>query len=1126
MNDERGTIDDGSVHRSSFIAHRLSRADWRLIAVCAILAALSTFIAVRYWKSAFPQASIDFKYDRNSSRELAERVVRLQQIDVAKMKHAVRFDSDEQARIFLERSLGLDDAGRVMRDQVRVWTWHHRWFLPLVEEEVSVDVAPTGEIVAFTHVIPEDRAVADGGAKPPIEFLQRIGAKTSDLQLISTSERKLPRRVQRIYTFESKSIRPAGAGYRHVVTVDGNRVSGYAQRLKVPDAWLREYGELRSKNVAAGRVDSIFHAAIIIAVIVVFIVRLRRGDLHMRFMLAVGITGLVLVGGVALNSIPQQLAYYETNQSWGSLWGDIALRAIVESLGQAMLLIVICGAGEVLYRQRLPKQLAVPRVWSRRALASRRVFLSLILGYALVPMFVAYQTVFYLAARKVGAWSPADVPYDDMLSSAFPWIVVLFAGFSPAFSEEFMSRAFSIPFFQRILRSRIAAIVLSGFIWGFGHSLYPNQPFWIRGVEVGIVGVVCGFLMDRFGLLPLLIWHYTVDAVYTATLLFGSGNTYYIVSAAGASLIFAVPLVAAIVLYVRNRGFVPDDGLSNETIPVSPPPEHPEVERAAAEFPPPMPVTRKRLIVAGAAVLLAALMMTTRPPAVDDVIDYRITKEQAKEIARAHVPAAKAAYVIAAPVEGFRNWNAGSEREEGGAPGGFDSIAATYLVREGMRIEDLVNEFHNRVEAATWTVRFFTPMKKEEIFVEVDPRTARVVGYHKYQDEKNPGAALSQGEALSIARGAFARYDLDQSAFDVKEALTYPQPARRDWLFHFEEKTPIAARAFRRVTVRVAGSEVTQFNKHVYVPEAVVREAQTHTMLNLVLQAMWVIGMVGVMAMVIAGIVLASRGHGLPWRRALRWTAILSIIPLLSILSRYEQMLFGYSTSIAWETFRVRLVTDIVLQLGMQAGAIFLALAGLEAAVPYALSLARTEGRARFGRSAAIAAVTALAIFSIVTAALDWLDRLMPRAASIALAVSDAVATPFPALIDGAQGIFGALAISGAVVLFSLPMQKRPVFTVLLLFFAMVDPGVTAAQAPLMLVRAAVMALLFYVIGRYVLGANPLAWPLMIFLAATLQVALFLTQNHRTDLIANGAALIAFAATAVFWVVSPRSVDA
>ena len=105
-----------------------------------------------------------------------------------------------------------------------------------------------------------------------------------------------------------------------------------------------------------------------------------------------------------------------------------------------------------------------------------------------------------------------------------------------------------------------------------------------------MAGVAAGSV-DRFGLLPLLIWHYTIDAVYTATLLFRSGNHYYVVSAAIASLLFAVPLLVSIALYFRNRGFVPDDDLTNATMPaIARAPGVPSAERHPPF--PAMPVTQ------------------------------------------------------------------------------------------------------------------------------------------------------------------------------------------------------------------------------------------------------------------------------------------------------------------------------------------------------------------------------------------------------------------------------------------------------------------------------------------------------------------------------------------------------
>lgn len=1092
---------------------RLSKRDLLFLAFCIALAAGAIVVVARYFSTAFPEASIDFKYDRDGSGKIAGTLIPPQ---AKQWKHASSFDSDHYARIFLERSLGLERANAVMRDQVRVWYWHHRWFRPLVEEEVSVDVAPTGHVVGFRHVVPEDRAIPDGDAmRAATAFLGRIGV--SDVKLLDQSERKLPQRVQRIFTFESKSIKPAGASYRHVVTVDGMLVTSYSQRLKVPDAWLRAYRDLRSKNIAAGSVDLIFNLAVMIAALVVFIVRLRRGDLPLRFLIAIGAAGFILTAAVMLNALPTQLVDYDTTESYPAYLSRMAVLGFLECIGTAMLLVVICGAGEVLYRQRLPNQLAMPRLWTRRALASKRVFLALILGYALVPLFMAYQVVFYLAARRIGAWAPAEVPYDSALNTALPWVMVLFAGFFPALSEEFLSRAFSIPFFQRIVRSRLFAIVLAGFIWGFGHSTYPNQPFWIRGVEVGLVGIVAGLLMDRFGLLPLLIWHYTIDAVYTATLLFASGNTYYVVSAAAASLIFAVPLVVSVALYVRNRGFVPDDDLTNAAMPAPEPLEEPAEAEVAAELPPPIPVTRRHVVACVMAIALAALAIVFRPPSTQDVIDYRMTGARAKEIARAHVRE-PFTHAIVTTVEGFRYWDRDSPREDGGAPGGFDEVAATYLVRNGTSIPELNGILRTKLEAATWIVRFFTPMKKEEIFVEVDPRTARVVSYHKYQAEENRGPSLPQAQALAIARNAFAAYGVDAARFDLKEALSFQQPARRDWLFHFEERTPLGAQAFRRITVRVAGAEVTQFNKHVHVPESVRRDARAETLLNVVLVALKYAGIVAMLGLIVTGVVMASRAHGLPWRRALRWTLILAIIPIAANVARYEEMLFGYNTSVAWATFSVGLFTSVVRNIGLQLGLLFLALATLESAVPYALSILRREGRARFGRNAVVAALTAIAIAVTAGIALDWLGTVMPK--RISLGIDSALVTPWPALINGSQSLVAAIIISGAAAMYALSVRKyAAAITVTAVFLALLDPSVTPAEAPLMLLGALTAAALVWLLGRYVLNGNPLAWPLAIFLALILQIAAELLRNQRADLIANGIALLALSVITMIWMV-------
>jgi membrane protease YdiL (CAAX protease family) len=1120
---------------------RLDRADWLFLAVCAVIVAVSLFVAIHWFTEAFPEASIDFRYDRKASLRIAQPLIAAQRLDMRYMKHTATFSGDDNARIFLERSLGLAKASALMRRDVRIWWWSHRWFEPLHEEEYRVDVAPTGEIVGFGDKIPEDRALPspDVPAARAIaeSFLTRVGVKLADLQPVAQSERRLPRRMQRIFTYDSQAVHPAGAPYRFLVTVDGDRVSSYSQRIHVPDQWQREYRELRSKNLLAGNIDIVFMIITFIAAVVIFVVRLLRGDLPLRMLLGIGAAAIVLVTGVAVNSYPSALADYDTTSSFPAFLALFSAGALLQGAGYAMLLIVIVGSGEVLYRQRFPQHLAIPRLWTRRALASKRVFRSFILGYTLVAFFLGYQVAFYLIAEKFGAWSPAEVPYDELLNSALPWVVVLFAGFFPALSEEFLSRAFSIPFFERVLRSRVAAIVIAGFIWGFGHATYPNQPFYIRGLEVGLAGVLMGGLLVRFGLLPLLIWHYTIDALYTALLLLRSGNTYYVVSGALSSLVFAVPMLISIALYFRNKGFIPDDDLTNATIPTKPEPERPPRDESPVELPPAVPISRATVMVCVVAVAVAVAVVAMRIPSLDDVIDYRTTAADAKRIARAGAPAlgraalpgaAAPTHILAAPVEGFRSWEREAPREEGGAPGGFDSTAAGYALHKGLPMRALLDVMRTKIAAATWMVRAYTPLQKEEYFVEVDPRAARVIGYHKYQDEKRAGPRLEQRPALAIAEAAFPRYGVDLKAFELKEALSFQQPARRDWLFHFQERQPIVADVYRRVSVRVAGDEVTQFTNTVKIPDVVYR--QPTTLLNIVLALARLLGVLSILALIIAGFVLALRGGHFAWRRALRWTLALAIVPIASTAAGWEMSLFDYNTSVGWQTFVAGQWTSAARNVGLQLGVIFLAIAGIEAAYPGAFELRRRAARARFGRAALVGALATVALLAVRDGLLNLVTARFPNAAAVnPLGVPSSVAQPLPALLAIGQTIVHVILGSAAVALFVLALRSLrswgtwvpAAVAIAAMFLAGLEASATPTETPMMLAAAASLAVLAWAAARFLLQRNLLAYPLTIALVALVSSASFLLQNHRPDLFANAMAEIAAIAALVVWIAAP-----
>lgn len=1117
---------------------RFTRRDLVFIAICLVIFAGGLSIGLRYFNEAFPEASIDFKVDRGASRAIATEFLRARGLRTGEMRGSAQFEHDATAKIFLERSLGLEKANKIMGSSVRLWYWRHRWFVPLQREEYRVDVAPSGEIVSFAHLIAEESA-APGASEPAARtaaeaFLRTTGTDPARLRFVGSSERRLPKRVETTFTWESKELRPGGAPYRYTVTTRGTAIASYAQALRVPDAWQRDYTNLRSKNMAAGAVDQIFMTITAIAALVVFILRLRRGDLKVRFTLWSAVIGAVLVTASALNEFPSALAGYDTRQSFSAFVTGYIGMAIMQGVMLGLLLMIIVGAGEALYRERYPSLLGIPRLFGMRALRSRRVFFGFVLGYTLFAGFLAYQVVFYIVATKFGAWSPAEIPYDTILNTAFPWMAVLFMGFFPAMSEEFLSRAFSIPFFTRVLRSPLAAIIAAGFIWGFGHAAYPNQPFFIRGIEVGVAGVVIGLLMFRYGLLPLLIWHYTVDALYTSLLLFRSGNNYYVFSAALASLVFAIPMVVSLVLYFRNGGFEPDEELSNAAIGTAP--EAPRAAAAPETAATPVSVRPLRawhfaaavLAIAAAAALIAA---GTRE---EPVINYAIDRHEATAIAKRDVASRPGinlpARSVARPAEGFRSWDEESEAEDGGSPGGYDVIAAEYLLRKGVPIAAVARMQRESVEAATWVVRFFTAQQKEEIFVEVDPRTRRATGFHRYLDEAAPGPRLARPAAEAIATREFARYGLDRAAFEAREAHVFQQPARVDWLFHFQERKPLGAEAYRRVSIRVAGDQVTQFAKTVKIPEHEFREATRQTLLRTLLVIGKILGALLLLGLVVTGAVYAIRRNGFRWRAAAIAAAIFTPLVLGAMVTRYESVIQNYDTSIAWNTFLVIVLVGAAFMVAGQVGGAFLALAAIDSGFPEARGLASSRGRRAAGASAVILGLAAAGTVFAQSAAADMLPHWLPRITPLrGLVIPSEVADPMPVI--GALSDTILIAILGCAVVAMIailgrenPSSRRIWHTLaaVSIFLLALDSGASEAQMPVAVIRALVATAVMYGVPAFLLRDHLLAYPAALLTLTLARTGLDLLGNDRTDLVVHGWLLIALAVAFLGWMAMGR----
>ncbi len=935
---------------------KLNSSDFRTIAICALIGAVSLAVGVKYFSRAFSEAAIDFRVNRNDSQPIAEKFLAERSIRVEGYRHVAVFRYDDSAKVYLERTQGLERVTELTRGPVRLWRWTHRWFKPQQQEEYRVSVTPAGEVAGFSHTIPEAAAGASleaSGAREIAEkFLHDLMRRDlAGLEFIESVTHKRPARTDHDFTWRQKDVNLGEGQWRIEVDVAGDQVAGYYEFVKIPEQWSRDYSKLRSRNETAQQAAEVLLVIITVGMLVILVRRLRDRDVPMKLALVLGGVGAALYVLGQLNNFPMAEFGYPTTDSYSSFLANHLRNAVLAALGVGTWVFFLTASAEPVYRAAYPGLTSLRRGLGWRGLRTRSFFINNVVGITLTFFFFAYQTVFYLTAHKLGAWSPAEVNYSDLLSTKIPWVWVLFIGFLPAISEELQFRAFAIPFLNRILRSKAVALVLAAFIWGFLHSNYPSQPYFIRGVEVGIGGIVIGLVMLRFGLIAPLVWHYSVDAIYTAFLLVRSSDTYLMVSGVITAGIMLIPFAVSLVAYLRSGTFSDDAAITNESAGISRAPE----KEATTEALTPLvyvPLSKSRLILGGALIAIFSALALLPVQRFGKDTPVAVTRREALRVADDHL------------------------RQRGVDPASYRSVAwlsvnvdasAVRYIQQRRSIEETDRIYRRSSRLILWHVRYFRPLEKEEHLVVVETAAPQVFSYRHTVDEDAPGASLSLEEARAGASEFLAQKGYRVEDFDLQEKRDTKRKARLDWMFEWQIKpegpgaTLTVDDAHFRVRVDVAGNEVIGLSRYFKLPEEWERERSSTTLTNVLLYACSsILGML-ITGGVIVLFVRQVRQGAIRWRPAARVAGVMLIGFLLAELNQITQILQSYNTSVPLSTFWFSAVAGHVI--GPLAGALGLwVLIGMAASLcPDAWRLLDASARRVWRRDAAMAIAVALA---------------------------------------------------------------------------------------------------------------------------------------------------------------------
>ena len=913
---------------------RLTGTEKRALILWIALGLVGVWFAHRYFFQAFPEASVDFKIPRAEAQARAKQFVEGLGENLQGYQSAITFEVDEGAKTYLERELGLQQANRLMSSELNIWYWEVRLFRPLQEEEYRARVNPAGRIVAYEHKIEEARAspsLSREEAQADAErFLQkRLGTDLGAWQFLQeeANSQTRPNRVDWSFTWERKGFKAKEAPYRLEVGLTGNKIGEAQEFLQVPEAWTLGYKRLRNGNDTLAFVFAVPYFVLIGAAAWIAIVLSRKGQISWSLPIKVGMVVAVLMFLQSLNGWPLWAAQYRTTDSYVSFIASQIAFALFGALVTAGLTVtLILPAGEILYRGAQPDRLRLSKAFTLRGLRSKEFFSSAVVGVSMAAAHIGFIVAFYMIGSNLGVWAPQELNYENSASTVFPWISGVAIGITAATSEEFLFRLFAIPFFARLTRFRWVAVFVPAFLWGFLHSNYPQEPAYIRGLEVGLIGIVAGYVILRWGIVATLTWHYTVDASLVGLLLIRSDSVYFRVSGIVVALAALVPLAYSGIYCLRRGQFEAVDDLLNGAEPA------PEIELRQQTANAEKSIAGRRYdpLTAGSIGFLVACLIAGGLPGwklkQEQIGDYlrvsvnaRTAVERADAVLREHGLEPKSYYKTALFVEKM------------------DPTTNEYL-RRRISIEEINKIYAERAPGSLWLVRYFKDSDPEEFAVTLKP-DGSVHAFRHTLAEAAKGATLTKEEAITIAEKYLTEQkQIALSQWRLVDASSDKRPNRTDHTLTWQQQEPLDSQkdgkndptdhAYARLEVQVLGDQAVNYRTYVKIPEFFVREQEKRTLPR----TLFVVGRI-VLYLVLATVALVfyfkrmkTQPVHVPWRRLLIWGfsgfAAFAVSFLLG--NGIPELLGNYRTAFPFRLFLGTQIGVTILQGGFILGAIVL----------------------------------------------------------------------------------------------------------------------------------------------------------------------------------------------------------
>jgi len=831
-------------------------AFWIVFVLLSVAAAIFTF---RNFSTAFPLVSIDFRMDRAQALQSARMLAEKYGWPPMGFDAAAEFSGDQEVQNFIElEGGGKPELARILKNRIYApYRWRVRLFKEGDAHETLVRFTPEGDPYGFRVQLPAE----EKGASIPVKEAQQIAEDTArnewkidftTYKLVESSQETRPGgRTDHTFVYERQDERVGEGRYRLRLVVGGDKLTELTPFVQVPEAFTRRYEQMRSANDAISVASSIalFGPYLLGFCGIGLFFMIRQHRVLWRQGTFWGLFIAFLVGLDRLNSWPLMWMNYDTAVPASRFAFQQLMTAFGIFGAFGILLTISFIAAETLSRRAFPQHVQLWKVWSRPVSSSRTIFGQTLAGYLLVAPFFAYEVVLYFFAQgKLGWWTPSDTLVNpDVFASYLPSLSAIAQAAQAGFWEESLFRAAPLAtaaiLGEKFGRRRLfigVAMVLQALVFASGHAGYVNQPSYARVVELIIPSFVFGTIYLLFGLLPGIVLHFAYDTVWMALPLFVSTGARAHFEQAIVILAVLIPLWVVLVSRARSAKWteVPDDALNGAWMPpreaTSVPPEPaPAIETTSIR-----PYVMRWLPVAGLAGLIAWIAAT---PFHTDAPPIEISRGEAERMARDAL--------------GRRGERLDSSWEVLGRASSQPDQASRFVWQTAgrERYEKLLGTYLTPPSRLVRFARFQGDVaeRAEEYEVRVYGRGGVFRLTHQLA-EATPGKSLTQEEARALAVSAVP----EVSNFNEVSAQAAKRPNRTDWTFIFKDNRDYGlTQGEARMSVDIAGDEISDSARYVYVPEEWARNERARRFVPTILG---IACSIVIVAIIVAGAVVGA----------------------------------------------------------------------------------------------------------------------------------------------------------------------------------------------------------------------------------------------------------------------------